>query len=229
MRGVSYLVLCKCGVLFICFRVRQNLSPDKRTTPHFPFLRMYPARSRGIANNRFMIKKSILAAVVVVLAGSCAVTNTFDYQSVETRKVEPRIDAVTVPLNAEITVLRDSSGELLKAERTIVFKADVDFVPGTMTDNKIEQFRNIALNRVAQEYKADLLVGALTDVQYSKKEGNKSREELTVRVSGYPAVYSDFKSVAPSDEWLLDYYLMRQKATSISKNVHETKPEKEKK
>ncbi len=111
--------------------------------------------------------------------------------------MEPQIEAVTTPLNAEITVLRDSSGELLKAERTIVFKAGADFISGTMTDNKIEQFRNIALNRVAQDYKADLLVGALTDVKYTKTDDRRSVEELTVRVSGYPAVYSDFKSVAP--------------------------------
>lgn len=176
-----------------------------------------------------MIKKTVLATAVAALASSCAVTSSFDYQSVETRKVEPQIEAVTTPLNAEITVLRDSSGELLKAERTIVFKADADFISGTMTDNKIEQFRNIALNRVAQEYKADLLVGALTDVKYKKTDDRKSVEELTVRVSGYPAVYSDFKSVAPSDEWMLDYYLMKQKATTINKNTHETRVSKDKK
>lgn len=176
-----------------------------------------------------MFKKIMFAAAVAALASSCAVTSSFDYQSVETRKVEPQIEAVTTPLNAEITVLRDSSGELLKAERTIVFKADVDFISGTMTDSKIEQFRNIALNRVAQEYKADLLVGALTDVKYKKTNDRKAVEELTVRVSGYPAVYSDFKSVAPSDEWMLDYYLMKQKATTINKNTHETRVSKDKK
>lgn len=176
-----------------------------------------------------MFKKSILAAAVAALASSCAVTSSFDYQSVETRKVEPQIDAVTTPLNAEITVLRDSSGELLKAEQTIVFKAGTDFISGTMTDNKIEQFRNIAMNRVAQQYKADLLVGALTDVKYTKTNDKRAIEELTIRVSGYPAVYSDFKSVSPSDEWILDYYLMKQKATVINKNTTETRVSKDKK
>ncbi len=176
-----------------------------------------------------MLKKISIAAAVAALACSCAVTSSYDYQSTETRKVEPQIDAVTVPLNAEITVLRDSSGELLKAEKTIVFKAGADFVSGTMTDNKIEQFRNIALNRVAQEYKADLLVGALTDVKYTKTDDRKDLETLTVRVSGYPAVYSDFKSVSPSDEWIMDYYLMKHKATTINKNTHETRDAREKK
>ena len=123
-----------------------------------------------------MIKKTVLAAAVAAFASSCAVTSSFDYQSVETRKVEPQIEAVTTPLNAEITVLRDSSGELLKAERTIVFKAGADFISGTMTDNKIEQFRNIALNRVAQDYKADLLVGALTDRSEERRVGKECSE-----------------------------------------------------
>ena len=35
-----------------------------------------------------MFKKTILAAAVAATASGCAVTGSFDYQSVETRKVE---------------------------------------------------------------------------------------------------------------------------------------------
>lgn len=174
-----------------------------------------------------MFKKIVFAATVAALASSCAVTS-LSKKSYDVRTVEPQIDAVTIPLSAEVAVLRDSNGDLVKADKTIVFTPANDFHEGYVTDTQIANLRVEAINRVAHEYKADLLVGVLTDVVYTRKEGKRKAEELKIHVTGYPAVYKDFQSVKPSDEWITDYYLMKQKATVINKNTHETR-NKEKK
>lgn len=160
-----------------------------------------------------MFKKLILPCVALAVTG-CSVTKTLDMKSVETRNVEPMISAAVVPLTASIEVLRNADGSPIKAEKTIVFTAGKDF--NSLTENDIAQFRNIALNRVAQQYGADLLVGTLTDVAYSFDDSRREEDEtLTIRVSGYPAVYTDFKTVTRDDEWILDYYNQRQRPSSV--------------
>lgn len=159
-----------------------------------------------------MFKKIILPFVALAISG-CAVTTMADFKSVETRKTEPTLSSVTVPLSASISVLRNADGTPIKAEKTVVFHGDEDFPSRIISEGEVEQFRNIALNRVAQQYNADLLVGALTDVTYVYNDSNSKHveETLTVRVSGYPAVYTDFKSITSDDKWILDYYIDRNR------------------
>lgn len=174
-----------------------------------------------------MFKKIMLAAAVATLASSCAVTSS-SKKSFDVRTIEPQIEAVAVPLSAEIEVLRDMSGDPVRADKVIVFTPSEDFREGYISDQEIANLRIEAINRVAQEYKADLLVGVLTDAVYTRKEGKRKVEDLKIHVTGYPAVYKNFQSVKPSDEWITDYYLMKQKTTVVNKNLHETR-NKEKK
>jgi len=174
-----------------------------------------------------MFKKIFFAAAVAASAVSCAVTS-LDKKSYDVRHIEPLIEAVTVPLSAEVSVLRDGNGNPLKADKTYTFYPKVDFTEGYVSEKAIADLRVEAINRAAREYKADLLVGVLTDVVYTAKEGKNKLESLTVRVSGYPAVYTDFKSITPSEEWMMDYYLMKRNGARISKNLHETKTKEKK-
>ncbi len=64
---------------------------------------------------------------------------------------------------------------------------------------RIEGYKNLALSHAEKEYKADVILDAKFDVRADDKE-------VEIIVSGYPAVYKNFRNATKKDKWMIRLY-----------------------
>lgn len=177
------------------------------------------------------MKRYLFLMAGTLFLGSCSVMKQANYNEVAYRNLEPKQDAVVVPLKGEIDVLRDRQGNYLRIKGesqnpngdlkngVVVYRLEE-----TLSSYAIQEWKKRAVNEVAKSYEADLIVGALIDVEYSENEKiDKHNKEikavLTVRVSGYPARFKGFRNLEVADPAVLDYYI-RTTDTGDSANRH---------
>lgn len=161
----------------------------------------------------------ILLVASLFTMSSCTVTKMSRYNEVAYRNLEPKQDAIIVPLKGEIEVLKDTYGDVvrIKGEST---KNNTDLQNGVviyhleeaLSSYAIQEWKKRAVNEVAKFYNADLIVGALVDVEYNEnfkadKNIKNIKAILSIKISGYPAKFTKFKNLEVSDPAVLDYYV----------------------
>lgn len=158
------------------------------------------------------MKRYLILLTAAALASSCSVMRQVDYKEFAARNIEPRQDALITPLKAEMELTTD---DRIDASFTFQLKKNQMLHPNFIAERKLE-----ALAAVAQQYKADVIIGALTSVDY--KEVSGKRKELVIRVTGYPAKYVNFQQVDPKDQPIMDYYLNSNQIEVARRNASVT-------
>lgn len=166
-----------------------------------------------------MTKQGLFFLVAAALLSSCTVTKMARYNEVAYRNLEPKQDAVIVPLKGEIEVLADKDGTYTRIAGATK-RSGTDLMNGvvvypleeTLLPYEIQEWKKRAVNEVAKAYEADLIVGALVDVEYAENVKIDKRDKdvkciLTVKISGYPARFKGFRNLDVSDPSVLEYYM----------------------
>lgn len=130
------------------------------------------------------IFKILISAVLLsLIVTSCQV---YSYEERGSRNIEPQHQVVTVPIVADI--------ELLSTEKIVYTET---FSNVRMKD--LDAYKYTTLARAIKHYKADFLIGAIFDVNYTSK-----KDRLEVIVTGYPAKYTEFRKATPEDQWFIN-------------------------
>ncbi len=145
------------------------------------------------------MKKIIFSSfVIAMLATSCGAPQRILYREAEGRNIEPAQNAVITPMVAELQVLTEQS-----ISETIQF----DIFVTSAIIGEIENYKRIALLNVAKKYNADTMVGALISVDTNK------RGYLEITITGYPARYTNFRSMTQDDLWISKFHDEHKNAT----------------
>lgn len=161
-----------------------------------------------------MKTKSILSvtiAVACLLSGISAFAQTtvtgVNVTKFEATSVETQPKMLVTPIAADISIIQSTSSSF-KTQGTI----SIPEVPDTKDLAKLERYaadakqvildgieelKAKALFEFAESVGADIIVAPLFSVVTDKSEGRNI--SLTVRVKGYPARYTNFRNVKPSD------------------------------
>ena len=159
-----------------------------------------------------MMRKFFYAGALLVIMSGCGVTNkTVNYRENMSRSLEPYIDAQMTPLTGDVKIIEEYDGSLKRIDKTFVFRYGVDYFNDVITTKLVETCRLEALSKASLEENADLIVAPILNVNV--KENIKSSRasvaktsEISVRVTGYPAVYTNFRPMTNDDEWMLNHY-----------------------
>ncbi|MBP3440799.1 MAG: hypothetical protein J6K24_06105 [Tidjanibacter sp.] len=146
------------------------------------------------------MKKLVLFTLLVTIMVSCApttplyqeasyVVRTYEYSESTARNLEPEHTMLLTPLIADLEV---SSKKIYYTEK----EAFADVVVDESVIQNIDEFKKIALCRAAQQHKADVLVGAMIEVETID-------ERLVITISGYPAYYKNFRNATVKDTELI--------------------------
>ncbi len=117
------------------------------------------------------------------------VTQKLRYREASGRNIEPKQNAVVVPMVAHLEVISDKRIEY------------VETFNETVTEELVEDialYKRIALLNATKKYDADTMVAALINVE-TTEDG-----KLVITIYGYPARYKNFRSMKSDDQWLLD-------------------------
>ena len=173
------------------------------------------------------MKTRLLLSVIFAVACTSAFAQTtvtgVNVTKFEATSVEAQPKMLVTPIAADVSMIQATSASF-KTEGTIVSPE----VPGTKGPAKLERYaadakqvildgieelKAKALFEFAESAGADLIVAPLFSVVTDKSDGRII--SLTVRVKGYPARYTNFRNVKPSDTTIV--YI--NSALSSHKNV----------
>ena len=171
------------------------------------------------------MKTRLLLSVIFAVACTSAFAQTtvtgVNVTKFEATSVEAQPKMLVTPIAADISIIQATSSSF-KTQGTIV----IPEVPDTKDPAKLERYaadakhvildgieelKAKALFEFAESAGADLIVAPLFSVVTDKSDGRI----ITVRVKGYPARYTNFRNVKPSDTTIV--YI--NSALSSSKNV----------
>lgn len=131
----------------------------------------------------------LLVAILGFTALSAQTKKTsveIDYMEASARYLDPTQAFLTVPVIADLQV---SQNKIQYTEKD-AFK---DFKVTEELIEMIPNLKQIALCRAARAHNADVILGATIDV-ITNSQGN-----LEITISGYPAVYTNFRNAKTSD------------------------------
>lgn len=151
-------------------------------------------------NTGVNMKKLALSVLIVALMVGCVpttpmyqessyVVRTYEYSESTARNLEPEHTMLLTPLIADLEV---SSKKIYYTEKDAF--ADVEINENVIQN--IDEYKKIALCRAAQQHKADVLVGAMIEVE-------TINERLVITISGYPAYYKNFRNATVKDTELI--------------------------
>lgn len=152
------------------------------------------------------MKRYLILLAAATIASSCSVMRQVDYKEFAARNIEPRQDALITPMKADMELTTD---DRIDQSFTFTLKKNQMLSHDFIAERKLE-----ALAAAAQAHRADVIIGALTSVEY--KEISGKRKELIIRVTGYPAKYVNFQQVRSEDQPIMDYYL-RSNQTEVAR------------
>lgn len=155
------------------------------------------------------MKRYLILIAAAALACSCTVMRQVDYKQFAARNIEPRQDALITPLKADMELTSETR---IDKSYPFLLKKNQPLSDSFIAERKLE-----ALAAAAQEYKADVIIGALTSFEY--KEVSGKRREFIVRVTGYPARYVNFQQVGPEDRPIMEYYLNTNQTEVARRNA----------
>ncbi len=202
-------MLYKCGVLFICSKVFQNLPSDKRTAPHFLFYNRI--RGAGYTQTFFVMKKlfvvlAVCAFGVGIGSASAQKKDNLWFNETTTRNLEPRQDVYATPMLADLKMMyRDRQ----VFDSVYVAYSDIsEIIKRAMFD-----FSQRCVDEQTGVRGADVIVGSLYQVNtYPDDRGNTVVDKQTgyymvrVKIVGYPAYYTNFRPARYEDKWIIDTY-----------------------
>ena len=174
---------------------------------------------------KFLLSVTIAVAAVLSCVSAFAQTTVtgVNVTKFEATSVEAQPKMLVTPIAADISIIQATSSSF-KTQGTIV----IPEVPDTKDPAKLERYaadakhvildgieelKAKALFEFAESAGADLIVAPLFSVVTDKSDGRII--SLTVRVKGYPARYTNFRNVKPSDTTIV--YI--NSALSSHKNV----------
>lgn len=144
------------------------------------------------------MKKIYVLLAGTILLNSCGLSRYS--RQVSYRNLEPMTRAIAAPLANDIRVIGP------KIDTTIVYTfGKREFV------RSIGDWKTIAINDAIQNRGADLLVAGSIDSEFEagksvkKRLGKMTRAVLQVTVTGYPAVYANFRNLDIPDTTILKY------------------------
>lgn len=133
------------------------------------------------------------ASITAFMLSGCQVYN---YEERGSRNIEPYHNVATVPVIADV--------EIVSAEK-ITYSETFDNVELSkkrpQSDGSgseiIEAHKHIALAHAIKKYKADFLIGAIFDVDYTLSD-----KRLVITITGFPAKYKNMRMATKEDEWI---------------------------
>lgn len=160
----------------------------------------------------FLLKKITICFLVFIVCG-CNTEKYIHHYDVDV--VNPSIGAITTPIVMELDHINMdriidtiSFSMKLSTDKYAYYRenhpvkktTDIRTYSEQISVEKINQYEEIALNRVLLKYKCDLIVGLKYDVFYDDKF-----ESVKVVVMGYPAYYKMIRPATKDDVWMLNF------------------------
>jgi hypothetical protein len=139
------------------------------------------------------MKKSILFFGIVALVCSCSAPKATSYSYSEYRTSSPTQSVVyTVPLLADLDVAKEriTYGERINQNITKLTDAEVEALA--------TREKETVIANALKANNADVLVAPIVNIE---TDANKN---LVIVVTGYPAVYKNFRNVTEEDEWVIN-------------------------
>ena len=139
------------------------------------------------------MKKSVLFLGVVALVCSCSIPKATSYSYSEYKTISPTQSVIyTAPLLADLDV----------AKERITYGERINQNISTLTDTEVEALavreKETVIANALKANNADVLVAPNVSIE---TDANKN---LVIVVTGYPAVYKNFRSITEADEWVID-------------------------
>lgn len=156
------------------------------------------------------MKRYLILAAAAALASSCSVMRQVDYKEFSARNIEPRQDALITPMKADMELTTD---QRIDKTMTFTLKKNQPLTVGFIAERKKE-----ALAEAAQSYNADVIIGALTSVNYVDGKSGKNRT-LSIRITGYPARYVNFRNIDCLDSVMMRYYVRTNQVEVSRRNA----------
>lgn len=153
-----------------------------------------------------------LLSLVFLLTGCAKPQFVATYKSTESRDFEPRQGVVVTPLVAEMKVLSERS-----VKDSVVFDILVETIPVHQIASWVNECKKDAMSMMMKKYKADAIVAPLTEVS-TTEEGL-----MKIVISGYPAIYQNFRNATSADSWMVPMYTIIDKNASDPINHTDTK------
>lgn len=115
-----------------------------------------------------------------------------EYQESSARNLEPEHLMLLTPLIADLEVspTKVQHTETDAFETIVITREAIKMMP---------ELKKIALSRAARAYKADVMVGTTIDVE------TNANGRLEIIVTGYPAVYKNFRNAEKEDLDIIKY------------------------
>lgn len=138
----------------------------------------------------------VMLALSIVCAGTVMAQKKGEYRQSQARIIEPKMNVYVKPLIVDLKVLEGQK----RVEAGPFTFPDKDVTTMSLAD--LENTKTNALYLAARKYDADIIVAATFDVR--TPENGKG---LEITVSGFPAVYSNWRTIEEKDyQWVRDSY-----------------------
>lgn len=136
----------------------------------------------------------------------CSQNTKISYHSTESRDFEPRQGVIITPLLADLQIITSTS-----VCDSIDFSILISSIAPQQIETWISEFKKQAMSSMLKKYKADAIIGALTEVQTSP-DGY-----MRIIIMGYPAKYTNFRPATADDVWMVTLYdIIDKNSTEIS-------------
>lgn len=116
-------------------------------------------------------------------------------QRSEVKLMEPAGGIISTPLVAEIKNVSNQ-----KIQDTIQFSLYSKHARTRLTGTNLLEYRKMALDQCITKHECDILI--LAKFQYILSEDGKN---LSVIVTGYPAIYSNIRPATDNDSWMINF------------------------
>lgn len=145
----------------------------------------------------------LLTCLLFLLTGCAQPQYVTSYKSTESRDFEPRQGVVVTPLVADMKVLSQSA-----VKDSVVFDILVATIPADQISSWVYECKKDAMSLLMKKFKADAIVASLSEVS-TTPEGL-----MKIVISGYPAVYQNFRNATAADSWMVPMYTIIDKNSS---------------
>jgi len=135
----------------------------------------------------------IVLSLIALMMSSCTHV-VYRHHDASARNIEPEHLMFTMPFTADLNVI----GE--RISHTEIFRG-----VASLNEQSLENYRIIALASASKAANADIIIGALLETNFERR-GGQITNELQITVTGYPAVYTNFRNIQKDDVWILDFY-----------------------
>lgn len=147
------------------------------------------------------MKKFIFPVLAIALFGSCTTQMTSlsktEYHKQQARIIEPKFQAFMTPLVGDVEVMKEK-GRITSEE----YIRPINFAAANY-EYQIEEAKKYVLFAETKKHDADILIAATYDINTD----DVRKGTISIRVSGYPAKYVNWRPAATDDyKWINTTY-----------------------